>query len=209
MDENGVKTVILSSGAGMNMQAIVDTRFFGGIPNMVVAAVIVDAAGCLAGERAHAAGVPVYVIERDVFPGEKSFSRALADKLDDLDTGLIVVADWKYTIPFEVLRRWERHILCLQPSRLSPDGDAAAYPGGGLPVSRNAKGVMACLLEADGTLGPVLRQKEVTVHPGDPPADVLARIAETGRTILPEAVAMMCSGRLCLRGRQARMLPPM
>lgn len=210
MDERTVKTVILSSGTGANLQAVVDTRFFGGIPHMEVAAVLIDAPGSLAAERARRAEVPVCIIERNIFPTEKSFFRALTDKLEDLDTELIVVADWKYAIPTEILKKWARKILCLQPTRLSPNGDATTYPGDRPAAeNRNAKGVIACLLEADGAIGPVLRQKEVPVQPGDPPAEILSRIAETGRAILPEALAMMCSGRLCLRGRQARMLPPM
>ena len=210
MDDQTVRTVILTSGAGSNLQAVVDTRFFGGIPNMKIVAVLTDSASCLAAERSRLASLPVSVIEREIFASERSFAKAIGDELDDLDTELIVVADWKFALPQEVIRRWSRRILCLLPARLSANGDAADYPGESMmPAHRNAKGVIAYLLEADGTIGPVLRQKEVKVSAEDSPAEILAKIAEIGRAILPEAIAMYCSGRLCFRGRQARMLPPM
>ena len=57
--------------------------------------------------------------------------------------------------------------------------------------------VQVCLLERSGEPGPILLEKETT------------DAAETGRTLLPEAVAMVCSGRLCIHGRQTKMLPVM
>lgn len=209
-----VKTAVLTGGQGVNLQAVLDTRYFGEIPGMELAMAIAPDPDCFALERARLAGIPACAIQREIFPNEESFHRALKDRLEDLDTELVVLADWPWPLPEPILRRWSGHVLALHPALLPLYGDAVRTPEEiqrlVLESGAQTAGATACLLEPDGLPGPVLLQRPVPVLPGDTPEKLLRRITEEAeRLLLPEALAMVCSGRLCVRGRQTFLLPVM
>ena len=79
-----VKTAVLVSGGGTNLQAIIDAKIFGEIRNCDLAAVLSSNPDAYAIERANYAGIPVSVIDRSIFPNTTSYTKALKDKLDDL-----------------------------------------------------------------------------------------------------------------------------
>ena len=83
--EDMVRTAVLVSGGGANLQAILDARCFGELSAMELAAVISSVPDVYALERAANAGVPTYLVERALFPNNASFSNALLAKLRDLD----------------------------------------------------------------------------------------------------------------------------
>ena len=214
MDEKRIKTAILSSGSGTMLQSVIDTLFFGEIGHMELSAVITDSPECMARDRAALARLPSCVVEREMFPSGKSFDKALLDKLDDLDTDFVVLSDWDYPLPREILVRWPRSILCLWPSLLPAWGEERLAPmeiqERVLQSGAQLTGATACLLETDGLPGPILLQRSVAIQPGDTPEKLLRRVnEEAGRLILPEAMGMFCSGRLCIHGKQTKLLPPL
>lgn len=177
MDNTVYKTVVLSGGNGSALQKLLDARFFDGVPGMALVAVVVTDRGCFAARRAEMAGAPLCCVERSLFPSGKSFQRALEEKLDDMDADVVVVADWQDDLSENICRRWEKHIVALNPQKTT---------------------AQICLLDREGEPGPILMEKE---------ASDSEDIAELTRSMLPEAVAMVCSGRLCILGRQTKMLP--
>lgn len=214
MQENNVKTAVLTSGRGDNLQAVLDARYFGEIPGMELVMVLAPDPECFALERARLAGAPACVVQRDIFPNRESFHRALRDKLEDMDAELVALADWPWPLPESILRRWAGHVLALHPSLLPQYGDAVRTPeeiqrlvlDGGAQTA----GATACLLEPDGLPGPVLLQRPVPVLPGDTPEGLRSRITrEAEGYLLPKALAMVCSGRLCIRGKRTCLLPEM
>lgn len=179
MDNIVCKTVVLSSGSGSALQRLLDARFFDGVPGMEIVAVIVPSDDCFAARRAEMAGTPLCLVDRSLFPSGKSFQRALEEKLDDLDTDVVVAADWQEPLSEDICRRWDRHIVVLSPQTAL---------------------AQVSLLDRNGEPGPVLLEKAAA--DGEDSLDL-------SRSMLPEAVAMVCSGRLCIHGRQTKMLPVM
>ena len=82
----------LVSGDGAELQALLDSLFFGEIPGFTLAAVIATKRGSFALTRAEGAHVPGYVVEEDIFPNGASFSLALLNKLRDLDIDFVILA---------------------------------------------------------------------------------------------------------------------
>ena len=102
-----VKTAILVSGGGANLQAILDLCYFKEIPSMELTAVISSKAGVYAVERAERAGVPVYLVERELFPNQATFCNALLNKLRDLDVELVVCAGFTETLSYGLLHYYK------------------------------------------------------------------------------------------------------
>ena len=194
MDIKPVKTAVLAGGQGELLPRLLE-ELTADTAHTELVLVLVDTPDCAAAERTKREGAPLYCIERAMFPTQQSFDKALADKLDDLDIGLTVMAGWPYPLSGEILRRWEGQILCLYPSLRREEGAVLS--------------VAACLLERDGAPGAVLAEKTVPLPPETNEETLAALVAETGGALLPAAAAMFCSGRLCIHGRQAKMLPEM
>ena len=80
----------LVSGDGAELQALLDSVFFGEIEGFSLSAVIATERGSFALTRAEGAHVPGYVVEEAIFPNGASFSLALLNKLRDLDIDFII-----------------------------------------------------------------------------------------------------------------------
>ena len=140
------------------------------------------------------------------------WNNSSSDPVDDLDTELVVQAEWDYPLPPEVARRWARRVLTVHPALLPLYDDAVRSPLAVqelvLQSGALVTGATACLLEKDGLPGPIILQRTVPVQPEDTPETLLRRVTEeAGRLLLPKALAMFCSGRLCIHGRQTKLLP--
>ena len=79
-----VRAAVLASGDGARLQAILDAVYFNEIPNFELVAVLCPQRDCYAVSRAHSAGIPVYVVDPDLFPNMTSHSMAVANKLKDM-----------------------------------------------------------------------------------------------------------------------------
>lgn len=193
MDNKRIKTAVLSCGNGDYLQTLLDSRYFGNGEDIELTVILTDEDDCAAARRARLAHAPVFPIERAMFPTQRSFDRAIFEKLDDLDVDLVVMAEWAYPLPGEILRRWEKHILCLCPElRKAPEAEVC---------------VSACLLEENGAPGAVLLERSMPIRPGDTAEAITRRMAAEDGELLWKAAEMLCSGRLCIYGRQTKLLP--
>ena len=179
-----VKTAVLAGG---DMSVAIPAA-----DNMELSVVLTDDADSPSALAAQGRFEPLFVIERAMFPTQRSFDKALFEKLDDLDIDLVIMAGWRYPLSEDVLRRWERHILCLYPVLRRETAEIE---------------LTACLLERTGEPGAELVKRSIPLRAEDTAETLPAHIAEEGAPLLREAAAMICSGRLCIHGRQAKMLP--
>ena len=102
-----VKTAILVSGGGTNLQAVIDAHLFGEIPNCELTAVISSNADAYALIRAKSANIPSYVVDWSLFPNPMSFNTAILQKLEDLDVELVALAGYTCPVGGAVLRRYQ------------------------------------------------------------------------------------------------------
>ena len=201
-----VKTAILVSGGGTNLQAILDSHLFGAIPNCELTAVISSNPDAYALERAKMANVPTYVVDVSLFPNRHSFCSAILDKLRDLDIELVVLAGFMYVLTPAVVNHFRNRMINIHPALIPAFCGDGYY---GLHVHEEAlkygvklSGATVHFVSAECDGGPIIAQKSVEVRHDDTPEVLQKRIMEEAEwKILPEAVRLFCEGRITVDGR--------
>ncbi len=195
-----VKTAVLVSGGGTNLQAIMDAHLFGEIPNCELTAVISSDPEAYALIRAKSANIPAYVVDRSLFPNFPSYTTALSQKLEDLDIELVVLAGYALPMGGPILRAYEGRIINTFPSLLPmfSDSDATTLEPyeAALRAGVKLSGATAYFVTA-GPGGPIILQQAVEVWEGDTAKTLQRRIMEEAEwKILPRALALYCQGNL-------------
>ncbi len=196
-----VKTAVLVSGGGVNLQSLIDARMFGELPNCSLAAVISSNPEAYAVKRAELANIPYHIIDRSLFPNDVVFCGAVLDKLRDLDIELVVLAGFGFSIPEAAFKFFGGKIIDTYPALFPLLAD----------TETDGEKICAAILESGGTVagatayfateelgrGPVILQRTIEVFPDDTPASLHRRVLEEGENyVLPRAVNLFCEGRL-------------
>ena len=204
-----VKTAVLVSGGGTNLQAIIDANIFGEIKNCELSAVISSDPDAYAIERAKYAGIPAFVVDRSLFPNRESFTKALCDKLYDLDITLVVYAGFNYIIDKPMIDAFRNRIINIHPS-LIPSFCGPGYYGirvheAVLEHGVKVTGATAHFATEIADDGPIILQKAVPVLEDDTPQSLQRRVMEEAEwTILPKAISLFCENRIEVDGRIVR-----
>lgn len=204
-----VRAAVLVSGGGTNLQAIIDANLFGEIKNFELSAVISSDPDAYAVQRAQYAGVPVYIVDRGNFPNRLSFTKAILEKLQDLEIELAVYAGFKYILGPQLTKAYINRIINIHPSLLPSFCGPGFY---GLHVheavlAHGAKvtGATAHFVTDAVDDGPIILQKAVQIFEGDTPSALQRRVMEEAEwKILPEAISLFCERRLEVNGRIVR-----
>ena len=192
-----LKTAVLVSGGGTNLQALIDASARGKMPHVSLALTVSNRAGAYALERAKAAGI------RAEHLGGAAFEEELEALLREEGIGLIVLAGFLRILSEGFTRRWAGRIINIHPS-LIPSFCGAGYYGLRVHEAALARGVKVTGATVhyvneipDG--GEIIAQRAVEVLPGDTPELLQRRVMEQAEwIILPqaaEAVAAKLEGR--------------
>lgn len=191
-----LKIVVLVSGGGTNLQALLDAKAAGQIPNGEFVKVISSKSGVYALERAAKAGVATAVIERKGKTAEE-FEAALLAELEASKADLIVLAGFMTILGEKVIAKYPEKIINVHPALIPSFCGKGFY---GLKVHEAAleKGVKVTGATVhfvneipDG--GRIIAQKAVEVQEGDTPEILQKRVMEQAEwKILPQAVAKLC-----------------
>ena len=206
-----VKTAVLVSGGGTNLQAILDALLFEEIKNCELTAVISSTPNAYALVRAQNAKVPTYVVDVNLFPNRRTFTDAIIDKLRDLDVELVVLAGFLYVLSPRFVSVFENRVINIHPSLIPAFCGDGCY---GLHVHEKVlaygvkvTGATAHFVSEVTDAGPVIAQKAVEVKEGDTPEILQRRVMEEAEwQILPKAISLYCEGRLKVEGRIVRVL---
>ena len=201
-----VKTAVLVSGDGTNLQAVINARNYGKIKNCELTAVISTRPHAYALERAKSAGIQTFVIDYSLFPNRAGFNEAIYQKLKSLDIELVVLAGFMVVLGSPVVEAYENRIINIHPSLVPAFCGNGFY---GIRVHEEAlsygvkvSGATAHFATAVADAGPVILQRTVDVRENDTASALQKRIQEEVEwKILPEAVSLYCEGRLQVSGR--------
>ncbi|HSH28268.1 MAG TPA: phosphoribosylglycinamide formyltransferase [Thiohalobacter sp.] len=195
--------VILISGRGSNLQAILD-QAAGGILPIDIRAVISNVPGAYGLERARQAGIETQVLSHKGFADREAYDRALIELIDRYAPGLVVLAGFMRILTPAFVRHYARRLLNIHPSLLPRhrglNTHARALEEGD---AEHGASVHLVTEELDG--GPVLIQARVPVHPGDDPEVLAARVLEQEHRLYPEAIRWFAEGRIDFDGEQVRL----
>ncbi len=183
---------VLVSGAGTNLQALLDT-VHGRAAEVV--AVASSVAGARALERASAAGVASAVFPRAGYPDRGARDRALAVWLAERGARLVVLAGYMELLGEAFLERFPGAVINVHPSLLP------AFPGlgaieQGLAYGVKVFGVTVHFVDAGVDSGPVILQRAVELPDARSPEEVLAALRPLEHALLPRAVALIARGAL-------------
>jgi phosphoribosylglycinamide formyltransferase-1 len=207
-----VKTVVLVSGGGTNLQAIIDAHIFGEIKNCEITAVISSNPTAYALSRAEYAGIPAHIADAAAHPNKASFSEVIHRKLAVLGAELVVLAGFMCILGPPLIRAYKNKIINIHPS-LIPSFCGPGYYGlrvheAALEHGVKLSGATAHFVTNEVDAGPIILQRAVDVLPDDTPAALQRRVMEEAEwKILPEAVSLYCEGRLEVSDRRVRVLP--
>ena len=196
-----LSVLVLVSGGGTNLQAIIDGVADGTIENTELVGVISNNPGAYALERAKKAGIPAEVVSPKAFPDREAFHQAFLSAVDRYQPELIVLAGFLCIIPPEMIKKYERRIINIHPS-LIPSFCGTGYYGLKVHEAALARGVKVSgatvhFVDQGTDTGPIILQKAVDVLPGDTPEKLQRRIMEEAEwKLLPRAINMIALGQL-------------
>lgn len=200
------KLVILISGRGSNMEAIVRACLDEGWPAQVAAVIAnrPDAAG-LAFAASH--GIATAVVDHRQFPDRDSFDAALAQEIDGFAPDLVVLAGFMRVLTDGFVDRYAGRMLNVHPSLLP------SFPGlkthqQALDAGVRLHGASVHFVTSQLDHGPIVAQAAVPVETGDTPATLAERVLATEHIIYPRAVRWFVEGRLALDGLRVTLTPP-
>ena len=188
-----VRTAVLVSGGGTNLQAILDAKAAGKIPSAEVALVVASNSRAYALTRAENAGVPGVVVHKEKDEDIVHYGERLLEVLHAHGIGLVVLAGFLTILPENVIRAYDHRIINIHPS-LIPSFCGAGFYGLRVHEAALAKGVKVTGATVhfvneipDG--GDIIAQKAVEVEPGDTPETLQRRVMEQAEwLLLPRAV---------------------
>ena len=193
-----VKTAVLVSGGGTNLQALIDAQNSGKIKSAEIALVISNRKQVYALERARLAGIPSAVVTRKAAGSREAFEAGIEALLTEYGIELIVLAGFLAILSEDFTSRHRERILNIHPS-LIPAFCGEGFYGLKVHEAALARGVKVTGATVhfvneipDG--GRILLQKAVQVLPGDTPEVLQRRVMEEAEwQLLPAAVEMVAS----------------
>ncbi|MFP3584071.1 phosphoribosylglycinamide formyltransferase [Paraburkholderia sp. SIMBA_055] len=200
------KLVILISGRGSNMEAIVRACADEGWAAQVAAVIAnrPDAAG-LAFAASH--GIATAVVDHRQFSDRERFDAALAEQIDSFSPDLVALAGFMRVLTDGFVDRYAGRMLNVHPSLLP------SFPGlkthqQALDAGVRLHGASVHFVTSQLDHGPIVVQSAVPVVAGDTPATLAERVLATEHIIYPRAVRWFVEGRLALDGLRVTLTPP-
>ena len=208
-----VKTAVLVSGGGVNLQSLIDASMFGEIPQCELTAVISTNPDAYALKRAEMAGIPSYVVDRELFPSQTVFGFAILDKLRDLDIKLVVLAGFEGELTQPIFKHYGEQIIdvysSLMPAFVQEGLSGVEIHQAVLKAGVRISGATVYFVTEKPNSGPIILQKAVAVRESDSPAALQRRILEEAENlILPRAVALYCAGKLSIADGKVHIAEP-
>jgi phosphoribosylglycinamide formyltransferase-1 len=193
--------IVLVSGGGTNLQALIDAEKSGIIKNGKITCVISSNPEAYALKRAENNNIPTRVIPRKSYSDSVSYSHAVLDALDDEKADLIVLAGFMTILDECVTKAYSYKIINVHPA-LIPSFCGEGYYG--LKVHEKAleygvkvSGATVHFVNEKADAGAIILQKPVEVKYGDTPEILQKRIMEQAEwKILPLAVSLFCQDKI-------------
>ena len=195
-----IRLVVLISGRGSNLQAILDQAVSGELP-VEVAAVVSNRPGVHGLERARQAGVPALELDHKNFADRPEFEAALIETIDHRHPDLVVLAGFMRVLTAGFTEHYRGRLLNIHPSLL-PKFRGLHTHERAIAAGETEHGASIHFVTAELDGGPVIVQARVPVLPGDDSDALAARVLEQEHRLYPLAIRWFAEQRLRLEGEQ-------
>ena len=196
-----LKLVVLVSGGGTNLQAIIDGIADGSIPNTEIKAVISNNKNAYALQRAKDHNIAAACVSPKDFADRTAFNQALLEKIQSCEPDLIVLAGCLVVIPEIMVDAYPNKIINIHPS-LIPAFCGTGYYGlkvheGVLKRGVKVSGATVHFVDKGTDTGPIIIQKAVEVQQDDTPEILQRRVMEQAEwKIMPQAIRLIAEGKV-------------
>lgn len=192
--------VVLISGSGSNLQAIIDA-----IENKEldaeIKAVISNKAGAFGLERAARANIASYVVEHKKFPDRASFDCAMMLIIDPLKPDLVILAGFMRILSDAFIDHYQHRLINIHPSLL-PKYKGLNTHQQALDNKDSTHGASVHYVSHELDSGPIVIQAEIPVLDTDTAESLASRVLKEEHLIYPMVIGMHTAGRLTFKGDQ-------
>lgn len=190
-----LEVVVLISGTGSNLRALLEAADDPGYPARIVAVgADRDAAGLA---HAEAFGVPGFVVPFREHASREEWGEALGRHLDEIQPDLIVLSGLMRLLPAALVARWQPRIINTHPAFL-PEFPGAHGVRDALAAGAAQTGASVIVVDDGVDTGPVLAQERIPVLPGDTEDTLHERIKPVERRLLIDVVRRIATGDIDL-----------
>jgi phosphoribosylglycinamide formyltransferase 1 len=196
------RLVVLVSGAGTNLQALIDAcadQSYGA----AVVAVGADRPGIEGLTRAERAGIPTFIAPVAGHPSRDAWDRALADSVAAFGPDLVVSAGFMKLVGPAFLDRFEGRFINTHPALLPAFAGMHSVQDA-LDYGVKVTGCTVFMVDAGADTGPVIAQAAVPVRDDDDVATLHERVKVTERALLVDTVGAMVRGGWSVEGRKVK-----
>ena len=207
-----LRVVVMVSGGGTNLQAIIDSVKDGTITNAQIVGVISNNKNAYALKRAEENDIPSMCVSPKDFETRDIFNEKLLKAVDSYEPDLIVLAGFLVVIPPEMIKKYENRMINIHPS-LIPSFCGKGYYGLKVHEAALARGVKVVgatvhFVDEGTDTGPIILQKAVEVQQGDTPEVLQRRVMEQAEwKILPKAIDLIANGKVQVDDHKTTILP--
>jgi phosphoribosylglycinamide formyltransferase-1 len=188
--------VVLISGRGSNLHAIIDAITAGKLP-AVIRAVISNRHDAPGLQRPALLGITTVVIDHTCYPGRVAFEAALRTTIDTFEPGLLVLAGFMRILSPEFVAHYRGRLVNIHPSLL-PEFPGLNTHQRVLDAGKGESGATVHFVTAEVDGGPAILQARVPVLPDDGAASLAKRVLEQEHRILPLAIRWFAEERVRL-----------
>ena len=190
--------VVLISGNGSNLQAIIDAIQEQGL-RAEVRAVVSNNPDAYGLTRARNANIAAEVLDHRNFPSREAYDQELQLLIDRYQPDLVVLAGFMRILTEDFVNHYHGRMLNIHPSLL-PKYQGLNTHQRVLEAGDNVHGVSVHFVTPELDGGPVILQAEVPIHPGDTPDDLAERVHQQEHVIYPLVIRWFTENRLALQG---------
>ena len=186
--------VVLISGRGSNLQAILERIEAGELP-VTVRAVVSNRPEAAGLEYARRAGIPAEVVDHRGYASREHYDDALAEVIERYQPALVVLAGFMRILTPGFVQRFRGRLINIHPSLL-PKFKGLDTHRRALEAGEKEHGASVHLVTEALDGGPVLMQARVPVHPDDTPETLAERVLAREHRLYPEVLRLFAEGRL-------------
>lgn len=198
-----LKVVVLISGSGSNLQALIDGVAAGDLP-IEIAAVISNRPDVFGLTRAADAAIPTVVLDHKAFASREAFDQELMRTIDAYNPGLVVLAGFMRILTAEFTHHYLGRMLNIHPSLL-PKFQGLHTHQRAIDAGESHHGVTVHFVTAELDGGPAIVQAVVPVLASDDASHLAKRVQRQEHVIYPLAVKWFAQGDLKMRDGKAEL----
>ena len=207
-----LRIVVLVSGGGTNLQAVIDGVRENRITNTEIVGVISNNKNAYALTRAEENQIPHQCVSPKDYESREIFNGKLLEAVDAYEPDLVVLAGFLVVIPPAMIQKYENRMINIHPS-LIPSFCGKGYYGLKVHEAALARGVKVVgatvhFVDEGTDTGPIILQKAVEVESGDTPEVLQTRVMEQAQSqILPPAIDLIPNRKVKVDGNRTEILP--